>query len=333
VCFVEKAVRSAAAEKGLAFFALEPAGGIITWAGGTGRNLGEEIPDRVDLSSRLTAGIRAYLNSELACPGTQRLRGVFPVGGQVVEAVFLPWDGTGLRDGYCSPYPLHEPMETLKKYFLSNISNKLRSLLNSVIIAGDVVAAANLGPSPDHGRFLSLMAEDAREVNTLLNKLSEVVNYAHPAGVAGDGTVDVPAILRFVHGNLQYLAEDASIALSLAVPEAMPAARGNHALTLLVFFLALQHALSCTDPLGEIIMTAAEREGWAVEICFANRDIPASMAVYPEKHGLAPVVMEGWSDSAPLQVADSILGLYGGALTFLRSERGLGFLKIPLVAA
>ena len=64
----------------------------------------------------------------------------------------------------------------MKKYFLSNVTNTLRALLNSVIIASDVIAAAGEGGITDYHKFLPLMAEDAREVNKLLNRLGELSN-------------------------------------------------------------------------------------------------------------------------------------------------------------
>jgi signal transduction histidine kinase len=334
---MKSGLHQATAELDIGFFTFDPAHQRVQWVEPTLQRFGVRGPGMADeLGRRLRTGLRSHVLRGLSEQPTERYRCIMPIGSKVSEVVFLPRGEeaeNGQREGFFFPFPLHESLDTMRRHFLSNISNKLRSLLNSVIIASDVIAAAAQDQIQDHGKFLGLMAEDAREVNTLLNKLAEVISYTSPSLVILDDRVDVRSVLADVHTGLQFLAEDASIKLTLAVPDTLPPARGSHLQLLLVFFLAVHHALSRTDPLGEIMITVGASGALTVEIIYANGEIPPNLAVSPEAHGLVPVVPAGWSDSAGLQSIDALLGLVGMNLTPLGSGTGLGLLKLPLPVA
>lgn len=330
---MEKNFQLAAAERGLGFFTVNLKEGVLTWEKETGRTLGAEADSEgVKFVGHLTSNLRSYVSRGIASNSNERFRCIVPLGDDIVEAVILPTPeaAPGVRQGFFFPYPLQNPMEMMKKYFLSNISNTLRSLLNSVIIASDVVNRAGKEKIVQHVKFLSLMAEDAREVNTLLNRLVEIINYSPPGETKPTEDINVHDLLTNIHANLHYLAEDASIALTLALPDSMPAIRGKITLLLMTFFLSIHYALSKTNPLGEIIITANDQQGLIVEICFSNTDIPPNIAIYPEKHDLAAVRINGWSEGAELQLADSLITLQGGRLSVLDNGRGLGMLKLSL---
>jgi signal transduction histidine kinase len=330
---VSKIFQAASAEKGLGFFALDLKSRTIVWEAETARSLGADAERaRAALASSLASGLRSYILREIAAGSGEQFRCLAPLQGEVMEVVIMPpaKGAEARREGFYAPLALREPMDTLKKYFLSNIANKLRSLLNSVIIASDVLATVDRDAIMKHQKFLNLMAEDAREVNTLLNRLGETINYAIPGAAAAAEPIEVPQLLEAIHANLHYLAEDTSIALTFAVPGSMPPLKGDPIHFLLIFFLAVHYALSRTDPLGEILITARERAEWDVEVYFANRDIPSDVAVSPDAHGLAPMRPAGWSDGSELQLIDSLLGLRGTSLTLLGNGKDLGLLRLPL---
>lgn len=329
---MKNSFKQAAAEKGLGFFSLNLKEENIIWEEETSSAMGSNAEkEKSVLASYLTSSLRSYVLNGLANRSNERLRCIIPLMGDVMEVVILPpGENSGdIREGFFNPYPLHIKMELMKKYFLSNISNTLRSLLNSVIIASDVIATAEkeilLGD-----KFLSLMAEDAREVNSLLNRMGEIINYSPPEGTGSTEEIDIKDLLSVIHDNLHYLAEDASISMSVALPEGIPPLRGNFTVYLMTLFLAIHHALSKTEALGEIIITARDLKKWILEIGFSNSDIPSDATLYPEKHGLVPVVPGGWSESAALQLIDALLGLSGGELTVLENKQGLGLLMLPL---
>ncbi len=319
-----------AATKGLGFFRLNIETGEVTWEEETAGLMGPRADEeREGLSRRLTGGLRNYLFSDRA----GELRCIVPIMGSTAEMVFLETDDpTGdTRPGFFSPYPLNGSLETMKRYFLSNISNKLRSLLNSVIIAADVAATSTPEMSYDPGKFLSLMAEDAREGNDLLNRLNEIISYSAANGHLAPESIDLRGLLRVIHSNLNHLAEDASIALILAIPDDLPEARGHFISYILSIFLAIKYALTRTDPMGEIIITAREGEGrWSVEICFAPGEVPAGLALSPEEHGLVPLAISGWAQGEEIQLIDSLLALHGGELTVMANGEDLGFLRLAL---
>ncbi len=327
---MKRNVQLALAEKGLGFFSIDIKKKAFSWDEETARMLGDRADtEKMSMIKHLTSPLRSYLFQ----PGAagERLRCLIPLNREVMETVILPPEkgADGVREGFFFPYSLNESLDLMKKYFLSNISNKLRSVLNSVIIASDVVAASK-ETIHQHQKFLSLMTEDAREVNTLLNRLGEIINYAPPGAMTSRELVETSNLLTTIYANMHYLAEDASIALNKAVPEAIPAVRGHFTLLILTFFLAVHYALSKTEPMGEILITARDHEGWQVEICFSNTDIPSNMAVNLGTYGLKPVAMGAWSESAALQLIDSLLGLHGTKLTLLSNNRGLGMLILPL---
>ncbi len=329
---MKKALQSAAAEKSLGFLTLDLKARKISWSDETADILGAQAAgEAAGLLASLQSGLRAYFPRTPAEGGHERQRTIVPLKGEVMELVILPHDLSTphLREGFFSPYPLQESMELMKKYYLSNISNKLRSLLNSVIIASDVVAASDKAALMGSHKFLDLMAQDAREVNTLLNRLGEVINYS-PVDTGGREEIGLAPLLESIHSGIQCLAEDASISLQLALPGDLPVLRGSRTRFMLAFFLALHYALSNTEPLGEIITTAQERNGWAVQICYAGGGIPADLAVQPEKHGLIPAVLKSWSESYELQIIDSLLALSGGGLSLMGDGRGVGLLKVSL---
>jgi signal transduction histidine kinase len=320
----------AAATKGLGFFQLNIETGEVTWEEETAGLMGPRADEeREELSRRLTGGLRNYLFSDRA----GELRCIVPIMGSTVEMVFLETDGpTGdTWPGFFSPYSLNRSLETMKRYFFSNISNKLRSLLNSVIIAADVASSHSPEMKTDCGSFLSLMAEDAREVNDLLNRLNEIISYSAANGHPAPESIDLRGLLRVIHANLNHLAEDASIALMLAVPDDLPEARGHFISYILSLFLAIKYALTRTDPMGEIIITAREEDGrWSVEICFAPEEVPAGLALSPEAHGLVPLTVGDWIQGEEIQLIDSLLALHGGGLAVMANGEDLGLLRLTL---
>ncbi len=334
---MKRIVSLALAEHGFGFFTMARADGSIAWSEDTVQMLGADAPSEASRLSRyLVSGLRAYALKNLAGGQKNRQRCLVPFRGEVAETVLLPPQGeAGAKgfEGFIFPYPLHEPLGMMRKYFLSSVTGRLRSLLNSVIVAGDVVAAADRETLWEQQRFLALLAQDAREVNAVINRIGEVAGYTPPGARAYEELVSVPELLETLQADLSHLAQEADISLRTAVDPAMPPVRTSRTIMAMTVFLAFHYALGHVKPLGEILLTVGDFDGWTIDFLYGAMDIPTNLAVRPERHNFAPVAVEDWSTGAELQLIDSLLGINGSGLSVGSREDGTGLISMHLPRA
>jgi hypothetical protein len=296
--------------------------------------LGADAPSEASRLSRyLSSGLRGYVLKNLDAGPKSRQRCLVPFRGEVAEAVLLPpraESGTAEYQGYIFPYPLHEPLGMMRKYFLSAVTSRLRSLLGSVIVAGDVVAAADRETLWEQQRFLALLAQDAREVNAVINRVGEVAGYTPPGARAFEELVSIPELLGAMQADMSYLAGEADISLRLAVDAAMPPVRTSRTIMAMAIFLAFHYALGHVKPLGEILLTVGDFDGWTIDLLYGAMDIPTNLAVRPERHNFVPVEVGDWASGAQLQLIDSLLGINGSGLTAGLREDGTGIVSLHM---
>lgn len=140
-----------------------------------------------------------------------------PVGGNGGPAVMVALhDITAMRR-----------TEQMRVDFVANASHEIRSPLATLIGCIETLRGPARDDSEAQEKFLEMMDDQGRRMARLVGDLLSLSRIELKEHAQPTGEVDVAAVLERLATSLNYEAGERRMALSLAVPEGLPAVRGD----------------------------------------------------------------------------------------------------------
>ena len=163
--------------------------------------------------------------------------------------------------------------EAMRGDFIANVSHELRTPLTSLIGFIDTL----LGPAARDGaareKFLGIMRQQAERMSRLIDDLLSLSRIEMRQHVRPTATVDLGLILREVREGLQTQADEAGVAVTVAVPDLAVAVTGDREELYEVFENLLDNAIKYGRRGGKVDIALAptsERQGFDFAITVSD---------------------------------------------------------------
>jgi two-component system cell cycle sensor histidine kinase PleC len=229
-----------------------------------------------------------------------------------------------------------ETANRAKSQFLANMSHELRTPLNAIIGFAELIREERFGPV-GQARYLEYANDIFTSGNHLLSLINDVLDMAKiEAGRVelNEELVDVPEIVRETARVLSHRAEEAGIALTTAIEDALPDLQADPRSVRQILLNLVGNAVKFT-PEGGRVMLRVERTlaGAAIEVQDTGVGIPEGdeERIFDRFYRAPSAVSEQIPGTGlGLFIARAIAERHGGTLVARRREGGGSVFRLEI---
>ncbi len=170
-----------------------------------------------------------------------------------------------------------------KADFLALMGHELRTPLNAVIGFSELIASQAFGPLGS-ARYVDYAGTVLKSGMDLLAIIDTVLDFAQGSdriGTPEDTAVDLYAVVSTACKLVQVRADRSQVLVDAAIPEALPAIRGDRRMLGQVVVHLLSNAIAATTPEGRVTVTIRRAEDGGLVLSVADTGIgmtPAAIA-------------------------------------------------------
>ncbi len=215
-----------------------------------------------------------------------------------------------------------------KSNFLALVSHELRTPLNAIIGFSTVMRDRILGPLPEaYTSYPADIAESGEHLLSIINSVLDISNAERGSLELDPQETHLQSIGAYIRGVFAQTASDAGVALSVDVPEDLPAIRADPDKLRQVFINLVSNAVKFTPAGGSVrLHVAAENGGLTCRVIDTGIGIPAdqiqtALTPFGQVDSRLARKYEGIGLGLPL--SKTIAELHGGTLT-VESDLGRG---------
>lgn len=214
-------------------------------------NFFEVIPfgNREEISN----GINSFHVASKSKPFAMKL----PFLGKVVWVRFNPiyekkakYSGTIIT---LHNYMMRSELTTMKKDFIANVSYEVRTLLNSILIATEIMSDETFkADTEERKKFLSIVSEDVNKLSSLMNNFMDIIQIQTSKLEMKKEFIDIPQLIETSVNNMKSMADGRSVKIKTFLPKKLPQVTGDFEWLCQVMYKILSNSIKSTPPLGEI---------------------------------------------------------------------------------
>ena len=233
------------------------------------------------------------------------------------------------------PYSLERDFIRMRSRLNQNIALEIRSQLNSVAIASEIILQPELQDNEGTKElFLSTFFENITDLGKSFNELQEVVEPIPFPNRVRAVDLDWRGLLTDLLAKVRGLASERNVSLVSDLSTNLPTARGDYHWLTLALYAVLDHLVAAAPPLGEVQVACHAAEG-AIETTIRLAEFEnSSPAAWPPTT-LFPLPEDNPRISrmefTDLALSHSIFRLHGGEL-LKGNEEGALTMRIRLPA-
>jgi two-component system phosphate regulon sensor histidine kinase PhoR len=225
-------------------------------------------------------------------------------------------------------------LETVRRDFVSNVSHELRTPLAALKALAETLEQGAIDDPPAAQRFLQRMDH---EIDTLIQLVQELLELARIESGRVPVAKEAITPLDLTHEAVERMrlqAERAGLALSLELPEGLPAVLADRGRMEQVLVNLLHNAIKFTHPGGTIRVSAKQQGDWVI---FAIHDSgigiqPDDLARIFERFYKADPARSGGGTGLGLSIARHLVEAHNGRI-WAESQPGMGstfFFTLPV---
>ncbi len=223
-----------------------------------------------------------------------------------------------------------ESANRAKTDFLATMSHELRTPLNAILGFSEIIQTETLGPmgSLKYREYASHIFESGRLLLDLINDILDLSKVESGMGDLHEEHIEVASLARSVWSLIQHRAQLQGVALTLELPEELPALSADLRKMKQILVNLLSNAIKFTKRGGWVALKVrcSAGSGYVFQVVdtgigIAPRDIPKALSQFGQVDSGLSRQHEGTGLGLPL--AKALVELHGGSLG-LESAVGFG---------
>lgn len=220
-----------------------------------------------------------------------------------------------------------EVANKLKSEFLSNMSHELRTPLNSIMALSRVlIMQAKDKLSDEENSYLEIVERNGKNLLSLINDILDLSKVEAGKMEILPVPVSLGALLRTVNENLQSLADDRGLTLTLSVPENLPMVETDESRLHQVLLNIINNAIKFTEKGSVEVSVNHDSKNVSIEvkdtgIGISKEDIPHIFDEFRQVDGTSARQYEG--TGLGLAIASKMTNILGGNIK-VNSSLGKG---------
>jgi hypothetical protein len=151
------------------------------------------------------------------------------------------------------PYSLEREFIRMRSNLNQNIALDIRSHLNSVAIASEIILQPELQESEStRNRFLATFFRDITDLSTLFNEMQEIVEPIPFPNRVHRASLDWKGLVTDQLSKMRGLASERNISLASDIPAHLPAIEGDYHWLYLALYGAMNYIVASAPPLAGV---------------------------------------------------------------------------------
>ncbi len=230
-----------------------------------------------------------------------------------------------------------ETANQLKSEFLSNMSHELRTPLNSVMALSRVlIMQANEKLNDEENTYLEIIERNGKRLLALINDILDLSKIEAGKMEILTNTVSLPSTLQMIKDNMQSLADEKGLSLSVAFEEGLPVIETDEERLFQVLLNIVSNAVKFTHKGGVDIQVKQVSQHIIVDVIdtgigISEEMLPHVFDEFRQADGTSARQYEG--TGLGLAIANKIIGILGGNIS-VSSTLGKGStfsITLPIV--